>query len=138
MNRKIELKKLISLIMAVLMFSVPLMAMAQQADMAAARASAERDAQTDVNGTLWFLAGCLGTWVGLVIAYVYAPSLPASRLLGKSPEYVAYYTDFYRAKAKSIQTGQAWTGCIVTAIAQVVYIVVVAIAAEESSTWLWW
>jgi len=135
MKGKADLRMLVSLVMAILMFSVPLVVMAQQDDMASARAAAERDAQMDVNSGLWFLAGCCLGATGLIISYVYTPSPPASRLMGKSPEYIAYYTDFYRAKSKSIQTGRAWTGCLVSAVGYVVYVVVVIAATAESSTW---
>jgi hypothetical protein len=97
-----------------------------------ARRAAEIDAEAFTNSGLWFLAGCLGTAVGVIIAYVYTPSPPASRLIGKSPEYVAYYTDFYKTKAKSIQTSKAWTGCLVNVgiqVASTIYFIVV-IAAD--------
>jgi hypothetical protein len=86
--------------------------------------AAERDTQKDVNGVLWFFSGCISGPTGVIIAYVYQPSPPALRLLGKSPEYIAFYTDAYRAKAKSIQTSRAWAGCIALSIAYIAYIVV--------------
>lgn len=110
------------ILMTFLIFSAPFVVLAQQAEMAEARMAAENDAKMDVNGTLWFVGGCLG-WVILLggiitigAAYTVQPSPPASRLIGKSPEYVAFYTDAYKAKAKSIQTSKAWTGCVVGGI----------------------
>ncbi|MCY4553371.1 MAG: hypothetical protein OXC79_06840, partial [Candidatus Poribacteria bacterium] len=51
------------LFMAVLMFSIPLVTLAQQnsgqADAIAAEADAEADANKDVNKPLWFGTGCL-------------------------------------------------------------------------------
>ncbi len=64
--------------------------------------------------------------MGVVIAYVIEPNPPVMELLGKSPEYVAAYTDGYRVTAKRIQTGKAWTGCIVIAV---LYVGAVALAA---------
>jgi hypothetical protein len=106
--------------------------MAQQSEIMEAQMAAERDAKANTSGCLWFTAGCLGGVLGLIVAYVYTPSPPASMFIGKSPEYVAYYTDFYRATAKSIQTSKALTGCLVSVAAYVVYIVVVVAAAGSS------
>ena len=135
MKGKIDLKTLVSLIMAILTFSVPLITMAQQTEIDEARADAERDAQMDTNGTLWLVAGCCGGVIGLIISYAIVPSPSASRLLGKPPEYVAYYTDFYREKAKSIQTGKAWTGCGIAAVAYVAYFVFAIAVTAGSSDW---
>lgn len=143
MKEKTDLKTVVAFLMAILIFSAPLLVMAQQSEvgddllqseMQEARAAAERDAQANTSGCLWFAAGCLGGVIGLIIAYVYTPSPPASKFIGKSPEYVAYYTDFYQSKAKSIQTKQTLTGCIVSGIANcvltIVYVAVIA-AAED-------
>ena len=58
-------------------------------------------------------------------AYFYSPTPSASALLGKSYDYVAAYTDAYKATAKSIQTRNAWFGCCtwsaVYAMGMVVY-----------------
>ena len=142
MKEKTDLKTVVAFLMAILIFSAPILIMAQQAEigeelqseMQEALAAAERDAQANTSGCLWFVAGCFGGVLGLIIAYVYTPSPPASKFIGKSPEYVAYYTDFYQSKAKSIQTKQTWTGCIVSGIANcvltIVYVAVIA-AAED-------
>ena len=98
---------------------------AQEQEMVAeARAAGERDAELDANRTLWFAAGCLGGITGLLVSYIYTPSPPAVRLLGKSPEYVAVYTDAYRQKARKIQSGQALLGCGVACGAYVAYFVI--------------
>jgi len=105
----------VALCLSIAMFCTPLLA--QQAEteiIAEARAAAERDAEMYTNKDLWFCAGCCGGLPGLLISYIYIPSPPASRLIGKSPEYVAYYTDFYKAKAKKIQTKRARDGFLAT------------------------
>jgi hypothetical protein len=78
----------------------------------------------------------------LVISYVYQPSPPANRLLGKSSEYTAFYTDAYKDAAKKIQTKWAWTGCLVsTGVAVVGYVLLIAAAAAEEEPeeleWEW-
>ena len=51
---------------------------------------------------------------GLIATYRYSPSLPAERLIGKSPLYVSIYTDAYQSQARSIRTKMAASGCCLT------------------------
>jgi hypothetical protein len=118
---------LIVFLMAFLALSFPFVVLAQD-DVGQARIDAERDAQSNVNGTLWLLIGCVAS---PFFAYLSTPSPPAIALLNKSPEYVAVYSDTYRAKAKSIQQSKAWTGCIIGGLAYVAcYVVIIAAAAS--------
>jgi len=105
-----------ALLMAVLMFTMPFVTFAQQNSVQAeAVAAAERDARNNTNIPLWFLGGfCCG--VGVLIALDYEPALPAGQLLGKSPEYVAFYAVAYQAKAKSLRGSSASLGCAVGCI----------------------
>ena len=102
------------LVMTVLTFSMPLVTLAQQASVQAeAVAAAEADAEADVQKPLWFALGCFFLPFGVIGGYVYAPPPPASTLLGKSPEYVTFYTDAYQAKVKNIQGRTAIYGCVI-------------------------
>jgi hypothetical protein len=86
---------------------------AGSSEMATATAQGTQDAEADLNGAIWFLAGCGLTWIGIIIAYVVDPVPPASRMMGKSPEYVVAYTAAYKAAGKSAQAHQAIIGCVV-------------------------
>ena len=134
---KIKLKvpfQILALLMAVLIFSMPFVTFAQQNSLRAeAIVAAQQDAQSDTNAGLWFLGGCLGGVIGVIIAYGVEPSPPATRLLGKSPEYVAFYIDAYQEKAKKLQANSAWVGCLVNGLATAVY--VMAVIAAEASTY---
>ena len=70
------------------------------------------DAQL-VGGVVGFAAGALGP---LLWIRAYEPNLPPNRFIGKSPEYIDFYTDAYKKKAKSLRTKSAvggWAvGCI--------------------------
>lgn len=123
--------------MAFLVFSMPLVTLAQQSSVyAEAIAAAEADAEANVNRPLWFAVGCLFTSLGTVGAYVIEPSPPASRLIGKSPEYVAFYTEAYKAKAKGIQGRTALTGCLISgAVSVVSYIFLVGVFLAAESTY---
>ena len=58
----------------------------------------------------------LVSWVPLIWIDTYEPNLPPNRFIGKSPEYIEFYTDAYRKQAKSLRTGSAMKGCIVGCI----------------------
>ena len=83
-----------------------------------AKADAEYDAEDDVNTTLWLAAGgilgtagsCLLGSIAMGGAYIYQPVPPAERLLGKSAEYVSFYTDAYKARMRRLQLVAAIKG----------------------------
>ena len=115
--------KILALLMAILTFSMPFVTFAQQNSLQAeATVAAERDAQNYTNKALWVVGGCVGGCVAVFLAYAVEPSPPAARLLGKSPEYVAIYTNAYREKAKKLQTNSALVGCVIGTLASAVLI----------------
>ncbi len=75
--------------------------------------TAERDAESDAKKVTWFFIGFVGNILGVIIASLYEPTPPASRLLGESSEYAALYTDGYKAKSRKIQIRQSIIGCVV-------------------------
>ena len=75
-----------------------------------ARLTAEEDAEFDTRKTRWVFIGIFGNILGILIASVYEPTPPAARLLGRSPEYAALYTDSYKAKSRSIQVRHSFIG----------------------------
>lgn len=83
-------------------------------DNASVKAQAEAAAEAHVNKMLWFAAGCLLNLVGVFLAYTARPSPPEAHLIGKSPEYVAEYTEAFQAKAKSIRTNHSLEGCVLS------------------------
>ena len=120
--------------MAALIFSMPIVSLAQEnlnrieskdvthqisVDVLA-KTAAEHDAEADTKRIVWvggnfvlgIVGGCLLGSVGLLGAYIYEPSPPISRLLGKSPEYTMFYTDAYKAKARDLRLKYASIGCI--------------------------
>ena len=107
-----------------------------------AKTDAKYDAEDDVNTALWLAAGgilgvagpcllsragerlnelsrilyvagpCLFGAVAVGGAYVYQPVPPADRLLGKSAEYVNFYTDAYKARMRRLQVVAATKGAL--------------------------
>ena len=68
-----------------------------------ARMDGEQDAEAEVSRMFWIIISFSISLVGILIAYVYQPSPPASRIFEKSQEYVMFYTEAYKNKARSIQ-----------------------------------
>lgn len=62
---------------------------------------AHLDAQQHVNALNWFLGGAGCGVITFAYAVVDTPQVPMTRLIGKSPEYVAVYTAEYQSKAKT-------------------------------------
>jgi hypothetical protein len=93
---------------------------------------ATQDAQADTNGVLWFFAGCLLGLIGVVIAAVADPTPPPARMMGKSPEYLAVYTNTYKSVGHSAQLHSALWG-LGTAVVVVVVIYVIIIVAFVKS-----
>lgn len=72
--------------------------------------AAIKDAKNSVNGWVWFGAGCLLNFVGVIAANV-APSFPPSgTLIGKNSAYAADYGKCYQKRASAIQNENAWSG----------------------------
>ena len=116
------MKKVVSTLIILSLITVPVIVLAQDAGDACLQA--QMDAERDVTGPLWFGAGCLFGILGVGAAYLIEPSPSAMGLLGKSPEYVAAYTDCYKDKGRSIQTKNAWTGCLIGVAAEtVIYLI---------------
>lgn len=127
----------VALILALLLICIPFQANLYSQDaqeVQTACLDGERQAQSDINGGTWFIIGCLAGLIGYLIA-LSEPNPPATQLLGKSPDYVAAYTDCYRRKGKDIKSKKALTGCLIGTLASaVVWTIVIVAAADESSS----
>lgn len=103
------------------------------ASMSDATARAEAAAEAEVNKMLWFGAGFLIGPLAVLVAYMVTPSPPQSGLIGKPPEYVAAYTDAFKAKGKNIQTNMSLIGCLVgTGASCACYLIIFAAAAAST------
>lgn len=100
----------VAVLLIAALFAFPLQAVAD--DATDGMLMGEHDARANTSDFLWTTAGCLFSFFGLIAAAAVTPSLPTSRLMGKSEAYVASYTDAYKRTAKSIQTKSALLGCL--------------------------
>ena len=78
-----------------------------------AEITAENDAKSDVNKIIWVCAGLFGNIIGILVAYIYQPTPPLSRLFEKSDVYKMYYTDKYKDKTRSEQIIYALIGLLI-------------------------
>ena len=76
---------------------------------------AEKDAVAHLHRTLWFSTGCFFPLVGPIFSQCHQPFMPTARVLGKSPQYVAFYYDAYKVKTKKLQYNWALAGCLIGA-----------------------
>ena len=72
--------------------------------------AAEQDANIDLNKLVWLCAGFFGNIIGVLVAYIYQPTPPLTRLYEKSDEYKMYYNDTYKSKLRSGQLTYALIG----------------------------
>ncbi|MDE0397967.1 MAG: hypothetical protein OXL96_09200 [Candidatus Poribacteria bacterium] len=92
-----------------------------QSTSADAELMAEQDAESNTKTVRWFFIGFLGGILGILIASVYEPSPPHSRLLGKPPEYIILYTNRYKAKSQRTQVLESIGGFVVIIILAILW-----------------
>ena len=112
-------KKGISLLL-LLVLVVPFKAIAEQqlvtvSEQELAILHATRDAQQS-NEPVWIFAGFFLNIVGILGANILTPTVPPTKLLGKSPEYVDSYTKTYQREVRRKRTEQATLGCTAGAL----------------------
>ncbi len=73
---------------------------------------AERDAAAHLNKLLWFTTGVSLPVIGIFLSQRNQRSIPGARLIGKSSEYVAFYTNTYRIKMKKLRFNWSLLGCL--------------------------
>jgi len=93
---------------------------------------ARADARAKVNGGTWLIIGIFLGVIGYAIALLSPPRTPASALIGKSPDYVAVYSETFEEEGKKIQMRKALTGCLIGTGIQVALSVVLIAAASSS------
>lgn len=110
--------------MALLLFSMPFLTLAQPTvtgDAAQAIIDAQTDVKKDHNTDLnvaftAFLVsavfGCIGGSVVVATSQITTPTPPADRFIGKSTEYIVFYTQTYEKERKNQRGQAAFGGCI--------------------------
>ncbi len=120
------MKKVVSTLIILSMIAVPIIILAEDAGDACMQAQSA--AKQDANGILWFTLGLLiggvatplAGIIATIVGYNLTATPPASALLGKSPEYVAAYTDCYSREVKKLRGNNTLYGCLTATGAYVV------------------
>ena len=114
-------RKTLSFAMVLLIFNSPFLILAQEnSDAAQAVMDARKDVKLSRTGEYWafgtFLTsiacGCIGGSIILISSQLYTPTPPTSRLIGKSSEYITFYTQTYQQEMKKCQGQASIAGCI--------------------------
>ena len=119
--------KLFASVIALLIVSMPIFAqfpfpetIGKTTDGMQAIRDATRDAQ-QADTRIWALVGCFGGVLGIAGAYALTPAVLPIKLLGKSPEYVTYYTQTYQQAIINQRPQNAALGCVGGYAAMVVF-----------------
>jgi hypothetical protein len=131
---KPNLTKFLCVSLALVIFSLPMLAEIALSQVQGAVIEAEAQADRDTSKMLWFAVGCLGNIVGIAIASFIEAKAPQTALLGKSPEYVASYSDAYSRRCKSIRTKYGLYGCGTSIVLYgLLYLVLFVLLVSEES-----
>ena len=103
-------KQLITLILVILMIATPLLAQQTENEYFKGKIDGENAGKEAGASILWYFAGCFLTWIGVLMAYIIEPDVPAQDLLGKSPEYVSGYNEGYKRTVRNKQLKMALFG----------------------------
>ncbi len=87
------------------------------------RRIAHSQAKEDTSSLLWYSAGFVLSYWGIFAAMIIDPTPPVAELIGKSPDYIAVYTDYYMRETKRLQTRAAVWGCSTSGLASVASVV---------------
>lgn len=131
-------EKVFSIFLALTILAIPLLAQVDQTNLSQARMQAEMDAKRNASAAIYFVIGCAGSLLGLLIAQISTPSPPAMALVGKSPEYVAAYTDVYVRTIKSIRTKYSLYGCGASIVVWGAIILIAVAAADEEDLYYYY
>jgi hypothetical protein len=85
-------------------------------------AQAKKDAVNDTSQFIWLGAGCLLSFIGVLIGYAITPAPPADRLIGKDSNYMMLYISCYVDAGKTVQSINAIIGCAAETIGSVIVI----------------
>ena len=106
-----KVHKLISVVMALLVFSMPCVTLAQPSEAQQAAIDARNDAKHNVDRFAWGAYGFSCGIIAIPHALIGKPEIPYDRVIGKSPQYVNTYTIVYRQHAKRRRIQAAAIGC---------------------------
>ena len=108
-----------SFTLMMMLFSIiilPVTAQGQETEVQRATEDALRDVEQDVSKITWGISGFFCSVFSVAYAYIGKPPVPASRFIGKSAEYVTFYTDAYHQEVRKQRGQAAVIGCLAGSI----------------------
>lgn len=114
MKKAIAFSTLILMLSTTLLY--PIATHAQMTEVQQAEADARRDVSQDVSTISWGIGGFFCGVCAVAYVYIDKPQVPASRLVGKSAEYVSFYTDTYNREVRKSRGQAAMIGCLASSI----------------------
>ena len=108
-----------SFTLMMMLFSIiilPVTAQGQETEVQRATEDALRDVEQDVSKITWGISGFFCSVCSVAYAYIDKPQVPASRFVGKSAEYVSFYTDAYHREVRKQRGQAAVIGCLAGSI----------------------
>ena len=94
----------------------PIATHAQMTEVQQAEADALRDVEQDVSTISWGIGGFFCSVCAVAYVYIDKPQVPAARLVGKSAEYVSFYTDTYNREVRKKRGQAALIGCLASSL----------------------
>ena len=114
MTKAIAFSTLVLILFTTLLY--PIAMHAQMTEVQQAEADALRDVDQDVSPISWGIGGFFCGVCAVAYVYIDKPQVPASRLVGKSAEYVSFYTDTYNREVRKQRGQAALIGCLAGSI----------------------
>ena len=114
MKKGIAFSTLVLILFTIMLY--PIATYAQMTEVQQAEADARRDVSQDVSPISWGIGGFFCGVCAVAYVYIDKPQVPASRLVGKSAEYVSFYTDTYNRETKKQRGQAAMIGCLAGSI----------------------
>ncbi len=115
-------RKITALLLSLLMLAIPCLLNAQSSTEIIKQARI--DASKDISGCAWIALGFFFNLFAVGAAYILGSNPPASRLMGKSPEYVQVYILAYRRQARSRRVTNSLIGCAAVIAVEAVVILI--------------
>ena len=86
---------------------------------------AKQDAELAAKGDrlIWYGSGLFGSCLGVGAAYLTPITVDPAKLMGKSPEYIIFYSSAYRESIRSQRVKQASIGCVISGAIQTLFVI---------------
>ena len=72
---------------------------------------------------IWYGSGLFGSCLGVGVAYMTPITVDPAKLMGKSPEYITFYSSAYRESIRAQRVEQATIGCVISGALQTLFVI---------------